>query len=815
MKKLKLLCLFAITFYNLNVQSQLDSIHWVPPLHAGLNGQIDDHYLYLSTPNTTPFSVTITDGAGTILATPTISNSSPFSYFVGNGQTSGSPLFIPRSQLNNILPNRGIKLFASQEFFVSLRVRSNNQADWAVSKGLAGIGKTFHFGGFPQFNSGPPASVGGPSNRNFTMGIIATQNNTTISISNYDPSIVLDGVPLIPAPPPFSITLNEGESYVIAGGSQFIANQNGFIGALIESDKPIALNNGNMNGTIHPTNTTNQDMGIDLSIPVERLGKEYVFVQGNGNSEMERPIIIASQNNTNIFINGNTTPIANIDAGDYFLIPNSNYQGVSHRNMFVSASKPIYAYQALAATTADNDGGLVLLPPFNCFLPNSIDLIPVIDSIGSTQYETSLLITTELGASVSINGTPLSGAEPVVGGNWQTYKTNSLVGNTEITSTGGLTVSVLGNDSPAGFAGYFSGFSTTPLPSDFSYLDTCYNSGTSFTATFDEQVLPDSISWNFGDPTSNDNTTNGINVHHQFSEPGTYTIQMILFRCINDTITKNITILPSSIDTTSTTICQGDSIFINNNFYFEAGQYYDTLTNIYGCDSILMTNLTVIPSPTISQNFTECEGFSVVVGNNEYTTSGLYLDTLTATSGCDSIVTTELNITSPPSIMITKEDDNCGNEVGSVEVDVTSNFPPVNYFWSTGDTSPYVDNLSKGTYNLIVTDANGCETTDNVTINNIDTDCNGSITIPNVFTPNGDGSNDEFIINLKGLEFIKLSILNRWGNTVFETEDKNEGWNGLTTGGKEATDGTYFYLLEYNQNNEHKSEHGFLTLIRN
>ena len=160
---------------------QLDSVHWVPPLHAGLNGQIADHYIYLSTPSVTPFVVTIKDGSGAILATPTISNAAPFVYSVGTGQTSGSPLFVGRGALNTVLSNRGLSLNAAEPFYVSLRVRSNNQADWAVSKGKAGLGKEFRFGGFPQFNAGPPANVGSPSNRNFVMGLMATENNTTIT----------------------------------------------------------------------------------------------------------------------------------------------------------------------------------------------------------------------------------------------------------------------------------------------------------------------------------------------------------------------------------------------------------------------------------------------------------------------------------------------------------------------------------------------------------------------------------------------------------------------------------------------------------
>ena len=845
-----------------NCFAQLDTAHWIPPLHAGLNGQIADHYVYLSTPEIVPFTVTISDGSGVILASPTISNNTPFAFFAGNGQTSGSPLFVNRASLNTVLTNRGLKLVASENFYASVRVRSNNQADWAVSKGMAGVGTEFRFGGFPQFNVGPG---GNPSNRNFVMGIMATQNNTSITVSDYNPAVTLDGVPVFLAPPTFTITLNQGETYVVAGGTDFAPNQNGFIGALIQADKPIALNNGNMNGTIHPTNTMNQDMGIDLSIPVERLGKEYIFVEGNGNPIMEQPIIIAHQDSTKIFVNGSSTPIATINAGNFFLIPNTNYQGTNHRNMFVKTSKPVYAYQALAATSsADNDGGLVLVPPFSCFLPDSIDLIPLIDSIGATKYQSSLLITTEFGTTVQVNGIPLANPEPVLGTNWQTYKTDTLSGNIKITSTGGVTASVLGVASPAGYAGYFSGFSSIPLASDFIFSDTCFSSVTSFNAIFDIQFTLDSIGWNFGDPASgNNNFSNINNPTHIFTAPSTYTVQMVVYRCKNDTVTKQITILPTATFTQNPVICQGQTFMLPSGaIVTSTGVFIDTLQNAgsNGCDSIVTTNLTVNPAVSFVQNFNECQGFSVTVGSNVYNTSGNFVDTLTTVSGCDSVVTTNLTITTPnsttnifnecqgfsvivgsnvyntsgifidingcdtiitdltinsiPTFTLIKADDNCGEEIGEVAAIANTVNPPITYNWNIGTTDSIISNLPVGTYTITVTDANGCINIDSIQIVDLKIDCEPFVFIPNVFTPNGDGQNELFNVKLKGLEFINLEIYNRWGLNLFKTSNENQGWDGKTKSGQEAKDGTYFFILNYKENNIAKKEKGTLMLFR-
>lgn len=68
--------------------------------------------------------------------------------------------------------------------------------------------------------------------------------------------------------------------------------------------------------------------------------------------------------------------------------------------------------------------------------------------------------------------------------------------------------------------------------------------------------------------------------------------------------------------------------------------------------------------------------------------------------------------------------------------------------------------------------------------------------LPNVFTPNGDGRNDRFLaFPYRGVEYVEMSIFNRWGNLVFETTDPDIGWDGRNKqSGELVTSGTYFYV---------------------
>ncbi|MBS1635300.1 MAG: gliding motility-associated C-terminal domain-containing protein [Bacteroidetes bacterium] len=97
-------------------------------------------------------------------------------------------------------------------------------------------------------------------------------------------------------------------------------------------------------------------------------------------------------------------------------------------------------------------------------------------------------------------------------------------------------------------------------------------------------------------------------------------------------------------------------------------------------------------------------------------------------------------------------------------------------------------------------------------------DCSLS-TLPNVFTPNEDGTNDSFRIDLpKGFESKDFCIYNRWGNVIYQPEisDKNVlFWDGRTSSGEKVTDGTYFYILKYiDANGAEQERKGTVGLFR-
>ncbi|KAI9549916.1 hypothetical protein GHT06_004501 [Daphnia sinensis] len=93
--------------------------------------------------------------------------------------------------------------------------------------------------------------------------------------------------------------------------------------------------------------------------------------------------------------------------------------------------------------------------------------------------------------------------------------------------------------------------------------------------------------------------------------------------------------------------------------------------------------------------------------------------------------------------------------------------------------------------------------------------CNIDILMANVFTPNGDGINDEIKPVLLGInKFICFKVYNRWGNLVFETKDREKGWDGDYRESGQGTE-TFQWLAEgYDYNGQLVKRTGMITLLR-
>lgn len=201
--------------------------------------------------------------------------------------------------------------------------------------------------------------------------------------------------------------------------------------------------------------------------------------------------------------------------------------------------------------------------------------------------------------------------------------------------------------------------------------------------------------------------------------------------------------------------------------------------------------------------------------------AGTYTVVVTDTNGCDTPFTQVVTQPSAPLTLTTSSTPICfGDSIGVAWVDVQGGTPGYNYQWSTGPgaTADSIANLPVGTYTVTVTDANGCSASasEQLIIVNELAGC-VVIEMPNVFTPNGDNTNDLFLpVEILSIVEFEIVILNRWGNTVYKSNDFTQGWDGTTPSGNEAEDGVYFWKLTYvDAYNKTGAMHGNVTLIRN
>jgi len=124
--------------------------------------------------------------------------------------------------------------------------------------------------------------------------------------------------------------------------------------------------------------------------------------------------------------------------------------------------------------------------------------------------------------------------------------------------------------------------------------------------------------------------------------------------------------------------------------------------------------------------------------------------------------------------------------------------------YDLSDNSPIVDRNSNG-----ITNEEDENRPTEITIGE------NEIWIPSGFSPNEDGENDYLVI--KGNEYytIKIQIINRWGNTVYESSDYQDDWNGKPNTGllidnNIVPEGTYFYIIDLNNNS--KQIQGSITI---
>jgi gliding motility-associated-like protein len=253
-------------------------------------------------------------------------------------------------------------------------------------------------------------------------------------------------------------------------------------------------------------------------------------------------------------------------------------------------------------------------------------------------------------------------------------------------------------------------------------------------------------------------------------------------------------------------LCNGKSVTVGYTVYKTDGTYFKKLSAFSGCDSIVISKIKIINEITFLQKLTICEGSSVSVGDTIYRTNGIFIKKLRSTEGCDSLITTNLSVV--------KFDLQISNDTilslgDSTQISAIISVPlDIKWKWT-----PNVD-LSCDTCSILqvkpkISTRYQVETTDKISkcskkgqvFIKVKDDC--ALFAPNTFSPNGDNNNDKWMIFPSNcVKFIKrVAIFNRWGNLIIAKNNITlstqgiEIWDGFIDG-RIVDNDTFVYVIE-------------------
>lgn len=263
--------------------------------------------------------------------------------------------------------------------------------------------------------------------------------------------------------------------------------------------------------------------------------------------------------------------------------------------------------------------------------------------------------------------------------------------------------------------------------------------------------------------------------------------------CTDDTTVQVTVLPPTEITITGDTVaCAGETL---------------TLT-ASGADSYIWSPANVVDDPTAA---------SVVVT----AANSLTLQVVGQTNNCPPDTATQAITITPLPMVQTIPDTTISPDSSVVLVSQTSATGTVLWQWSPTDylddptsSSPVSTPAEPITYQVQVTDSNGCTGTASVTISFQPPEISGDIDVPTAFSPNSDGYNDTWSVTYAANYAIEtIRLYNRWGELVAEG-DRNLVWDGIQNGNP-MPEGAYLYMIEWIDNiGFRRVQTGYVHLIR-
>lgn len=277
--------------------------------------------------------------------------------------------------------NKGIYIQSTTDITAYYEVNSttcNCNPELFSLKGRNAIGNEFYV---PSQLTWAVDTVRHPNAR-AGFDIVATQNNTTVTVT---PTKALINHP---ANVPFTITLNKGQSYACIG-----LYRNGISmlnGSKVVSDKPVSVTTYE---DLLFSDGACADLAGDQLIPTPIYGFEFAVVRGNLTTR-DKVVITASQNSTNIYLNGNAVAAATINSGQSFEFDMTS----AMPSLYITTNK---AASVFHYTGSGCEVGAAVIPKLTCTGSSSVSIVRT-----SNGGNASVMLVTKAGnqGSFLVNG---------------------------------------------------------------------------------------------------------------------------------------------------------------------------------------------------------------------------------------------------------------------------------------------------------------------------------------------------------------------------------------------------------------------------
>lgn len=261
-----------------------------------------------------------------------------------------------------------------------------------------------------------------------------------------------------------------------------------------------------------------------------------------------------------------------------------------------------------------------------------------------------------------------------------------------------------------------------------------------------------------------------------------------------------------------------------------SGIYAITFTDAT-CSNTASATIEFIAPPQIFGDTLACDQAFIVSGTVAYS-GGLWTAMDTTVHFSDSsLINPDISVSYPGTYIVTFTDSACNVSLSSAiefppyvytVVDDTTvcfgteivlwafqNWTVDQFVWSTGETGPSITVSEPGIYS--VTGSNVCHSsTDSAIFGNKLCD----IVAPNILSLGSTVGNNVWFVQQEGIRTFECTIVNRWGNTIYEFNQATGGWDGHTQNGNLVEEGTYFYTINaVLDNDEELSKQGFIQVV--